>query len=431
VARVSGGSAAGPIRCPSIPYVGPRWFSRRRFPPMSTDPERLEYPVPRTEPGNYPAEYERLRSSAPVCPITLATGDPALLVTRHEHVKTVLADRRFSRAAMCGPDSARYQEVRPFPDSILGMDPPRHTRIRKFAAQAFTARRIEQVRPRIAAVAEELLAEMATMTGPVDLNETFTRPLPLKIICEMLGIPYAEHAMFVEWTRTIMWLTTPADELVKTYLDMRAYFADLLVDKRKNPTEDVLSTLATATDENGGLTDAEWISLGSFLLVSGHDTSVTVLADSTLTLLRNPDQLALLRSSPALWPNAVEELLRLTNPGGSIFPRVATADVQLGDATIPQGATVVAHIGSGCRDESVVPDPERFDVRRDVGFQIFFGHGPHFCLGAALGRAEMEIGLRLLFDRFPTLELAVPAADLRWKDLNALGGWETFPVRWT
>jgi cytochrome P450 len=397
---------------------------------MSNDEPPLAYPIPRTDPTQFPAEYATLRRERPVCPITLATGDPALLVTRHEDVKTVLTDRRFSREFMSADDAPRFQYVRPSPTSILGMDPPRHTRLRKFAAHAFTAKRMEEVRPRIKQVTDRLLDEMASMTPPVDLVSCFARPLPLEIICELLGMPAEDADMVVRWTRRIMWLTTPAEDIIETYIEMRGYFADLVERKRAEPGDDVLSLLCSLSDDEGPLTDAEIVGLGTFLLVAGHDTSVTVLADASLTLMRNQDQLAALRADPALWPGAVEELLRLNNPGGSIFPRRAITDVRLGDVVVPAGAAVVAHIGSGCRDENVVAEPECFDIRREVGFQIFFGHGPHFCLGAPLGRAEMEIGLRGLFDRFPTLALAVPPSELTWRHLNALGGWEAFPVTW-
>lgn len=396
---------------------------------MPDDVSRLSYPVPRTDPAEFPPEYVKLREEAPVCPVTLATGDPAWLVTRHEDVKTVLADRRFSRAAMCGEDASRYQVVRPFPDSILNMDPPRHTRIRKLVNRAFTAARVEQLRPRIQQVVDELLDGMAAVPGPVDLNVAFGRPLPLRIVCEMLGVPFSDHPTFLRWTNRIMALKGfTAEETIETYLEMRNYFVQLLASKRREPGDDLISALISLSDEEGKLTEAELISLGTFLLVSGHDTSVTVLADATLTLLDNRDQVDELLADPALWPNAVEELLRLNNPGGSIFPRIATTDVTIADTVIGKGDAVVAHIGSGCRDGNVVADPERFDIHREVGFQIFFGHGPHFCLGAALARAEMEIGLRGLFERFPKLALAMPRHELRWKDFNALGGFEKFPI---
>jgi cytochrome P450 len=397
---------------------------------VSTDAEPMAYPVPRTDPTAYPPEYARLRAQRPVCPVTLPTGDPAWLVTKHEDVKKVLADRRFSRAAMCAEDAPRLQAVRPSPYSILSMDPPKHTKVRQVAAQVFSPTRVRQMLPRMKQITDQLLDAMAALTPPVDLITHFARPLPLMVICEMLGLSYVDHAKFEEWTGHIMWLPSEAEAIIATYTEMRDYFARVIAEKRSNPGDDVLSDAARLTDEQGALTEAELISLGTFLLVAGYETSVTVLAESTLTLMRHPEQLALLRADPSLWPAAVEELLRLTNPGGSIFPRVATTDVTLSETTIPAGAAVVAHIGSGCRDESVVTDGDSFDLRRDIGFQIYFGHGPHFCLGAPLGRAEMEIGLQALFDRFPALRLGIGPEQLQWKHLGALGGFAEFPVTW-
>jgi len=397
---------------------------------VSSDQETMAYPFARAHPTEYPEEYAALRAQRPVCPITLPTGDPAWLVTKHEDVKKVLADRRFSRAAMCADNAPRLQEVRPSPYSILSMDPPQHTRVRQLAAQVFSPARVRQILPRMKYITDELLDQMAALAPPVDLITHFARPLPLRVICEMLGLPYEDHATFEEWTRHIMWLPARADDIIATYTEMRDYFARVIAKKRGNPGDDVLSEAIRLSDEHGTLDPAELISLGTFLLVAGYETSVTVLAESTLTLMRNPDQLAMLRTDPSLWPAAVEELLRLTNPGGSIFPRVATCDVTMGETVIPAGTAVVAHIGSGCRDESVVTDGECFDVRRDTGFQIYFGHGPHFCLGAPLGRAEVEIGLQALFDRFPTLRLAVAPEHLQWKHLGALGGFHEFPVTW-
>jgi len=390
----------------------------------------MAYPIARANPTEYPEEYARLRAEQPVCPITMPTSDPAWLVTRHEDVKKVLADRRFSRAAMCADDAPRLQAVRPSPYSILSMDPPRHTKVRQFASQVFSNARMAQMLPRMQQITDELLDDMAALTPPVDLITHFARPLPLKVICEMLGVPYEDHTKFEEWTSHIMWLPSGADEIIATYTEMREYFTRVIAEKRSNPGDDVLSEATQLSDEHGTLNEGELISLGTFLMVAGYETSVAVLAESTLTLMRNPDQLALLRADPSLWPAAVEELLRLTNPGGSIFPRIATTDVTLSETVIPAGSAVVAHIGSGCRDEAVVTDGDRFDVQRDIGFQIFFGHGPHFCLGAPLGRAEMEIGLQRLFERFPALRLGVAPEQLEWKHLGALGGFREFPVTW-
>jgi nocardicin N-oxygenase len=403
---------------------------------MTTTPNtipKLSYPVIRTDPNEPPEEYAELCKEDPVCPITLATGDPAWLVTGYEQAKTVLSDRRFSREAVFADGAPRYQKALPNPHSIQNMDPPRHTRVRKLANQAFSARRVELLRPRIAEVVDELLGGMIAMGPPLDLNDHFGRPLPMRIICEMLGVPFEGHADIVEWTERIMALGKyTAQEITDAHLGMRAYFKDLVAAKRDDPGDDLLSVLTQLSDGEGKLSELEVIHLGTAILVAGHDTSVTVIASSVLTLMRNPDQLAILREDPSLWPNAVEELIRLNNPGVVINPRIATSDVEVGDAVIPKGSAVLAHVGAGCRDERVFERPDRFDVRRrNSSGQLGFGHGPHFCIGAGLAKAELEIGLRRLFERLPALALDVPPEHLHWKDFAALGGYEMFPVTWT
>jgi nocardicin N-oxygenase len=397
---------------------------------MSNDVPRLSLPLLRTDPTQVPEEYTRLRAEQPVCPVSLVTGDPAYLATRHEDLKTVLADRRFSRAAVCGEYAPRSQAVRPNPDTIINMDPPRHTRIRQLAAQAFTARRVELLRPRIQQIVDELLDDMAAMTPPVDFNEVFARPLPLRIICDMLGVPFADHGRFTQWTECIMTISSTAEQIARAYVELRAYFIQLVADKRHNPGDDFLSALTLQSDAQGRLTESELVSLGTFLLVAGHETSVTVISSAVLNLMRHPDQLEALRADPTLWPGAVEEVSRLGIPGVSPFPRIATTDIKLGDVLIPEGSAVVVHYETALRDPEVYEDPERFDIHREQRSQVWFGHGPHFCLGAPVARAELEIGLRSLFDRFPTLAPAVPPESLRWKDYAALGNWEEFPVAW-
>lgn len=397
---------------------------------MSDEGPRLALPVLRSDPTEVPEKYTRLRDTQPVCPVSLVTGDPAYLVTRHEDLRVVLADRRFSRGAVCGEHAPRSQAVRPNPDSIINMDPPRHSRIRKLAAQAFTPQRLEKLMPRIEQIVAELLDEMAAMTPPVDLITAFARPLPLRIICDMLGVPFEDQAKFVEWAEVIMTISSTAEQIGQAYAGMRAYFVELVDSKREAPGDDFLSFLTLLSDEEGRLTASELVSLGTFLLVAGHETSVTVITSAALNLFRHPDQLATLRADPGLLPWAVDEMIRLGIPGVSPFPRIATTEVKLGGVVIPEGSAVVVHYETALRDPLVFDEPDRFNVRRKPVSQVFFGHGPHFCLGAPVARAELEIGVWQLFERFPELALAVGPEDLTWKDYAALGNFEELPVTW-
>ncbi|MEV8510423.1 cytochrome P450 [Actinoplanes sp. NPDC051475] len=399
-------------------------------PHPDTEPERLALPIPRTNPIEIPEVFGRLREEKPVCPISMVTGDPALLVTRHDDLKRVLTDRVFSRAAVCGELAPRSQAVRPSPDSIMNMDPPRHTRIRKFAAQAFTPARIAALTPEIESIVDDILTAMAAEDGPVDLNEMFSRPLPLRIISHMLGVPFEDWPLFTGWTETIMTIASTAEEIAAAYVGLRSYFIKLVSDKRADPGDDFLSVLAAQSDAEGSLTEAELVSLGTFLLVAGHETSATVLTAGVLNLLRHPDQLAALKADPELWTGATEEISRVGIPGVSPFPRIATEDLTMHGVDIPRGTAMVVNYETALRDPRVYENPEAFDIRRHQPSQVWFGHGPHFCLGAPVARLEVGIGLRALFDRFPGLRMVESANDLRWKNNAALGGFERFLVSW-
>jgi len=292
-------------------------------------------------------------------------------------------------------------------------------------------RRIEALRPTIEQIMDDLLDEMAGMTTPVDLNLVFARPLPRRMICGMLGVPIADRGKFDAWTERILSFNQEytAEEMLTALTELKNYFITL-ANNRKDTDDGLIQALAVIADEQGKLTENELASLGSALLIGGHDSSATVLGASVVTLLRDPQQLAKLQAEPALWPGAIEELLRLNNPGGLISHRIATEDVQVADVLVKAKEAVVLHTGSACRDESIFPDPDVFDITRDINSQVTFGHGPHFCIGAALARVEMEIGLRRLFERFPNLHLTAPLESLRWKDHAGLGGFEELMVSW-
>jgi len=222
----------------------------------------------------------------------------------------------------------------------------------------------------------------------------------------------------------------PLAEVGRANSEMRTYLADLIETKRQTPGEDLLSALVQARDSEGALTENELVSLGVILLLAGHDTTVTALGGGVITLLRNPEALAELRSDPALVPRAIDEILRLNEPGDGSFLRIATEDVELRGGRVAAGSAVVASISTADRDPSVFPDPERFDIHRESNPHIAFGFGTHFCVGSSLARVELESALGALLPRFPDLGLAVPFEDLRWRSYAHLGGIEELPVRW-
>ncbi|MFE6614697.1 cytochrome P450 [Amycolatopsis sp. NPDC057786] len=370
----------------------------------------------------------------PMSRVVFPSGCEGWLVTRYEDVRLIFSDTRFSRNLLA-PGAPCLIEPGDFSTgehSILNMDPPDHTRLRKLTAQAFTVRRIAGLRPRIQEIADTLLRAMADHGPPVDLVEMFAFPLPTAVMCEILGVPYEGRERFRQWSRVIVtpMAHTPA-EVAQARRDGADDMAALVAVKRATPGEDLLSVLVHARDEDGDrLTEAELIDLATQLLLAGHETTVSLIATGIVLLAGNPDQLAALRSDPSLTEGAVEEIMRFDGPADASLLRVALEDVELSAGLVRRGEAVLAHTGAANRDEAAFPGASRFDIRRRNAPQLGFGHGLHFCLGAALARLEGDIAFRTLLDGLPGLDLAVPASDIVWRPPLSIRGPEAVPVTW-
>jgi nocardicin N-oxygenase len=363
--------------------------------------------------------------------VRLPYGEPCWLVTRHDDVRLVLSDHRFSRAATVHRDIARTTERLPLEDSILAMDPPRHTRIRRLVSSTFTARRVTDLRVRAQDIVDGLLCEVERSGAPADLVEDLALPLPIAMICELLGVPFDDRASFRGWADTFMTSSGySVEQLMDAHARICAYLADMVALRRANPTDDLLGALVTARDEDENtITEGELISLALALLVAGYETTASQLTKFLLALFRHPDQLAILRSRPELIPNAIEELMRLIPlSSGTSLAYVATEDVVLSGVTVREGDAVVASTAAANRDPEVFADPDRLDVTREGIVHFGFGHGSHFCLGAHLARMEMQVAITALLERFPDLRLAVRDDDVPWKDGSAVWGLEHLPV---
>jgi cytochrome P450 len=310
---------------------------------------------------------------------------------------------------------------------MLNSDPPDHTRLRRLVATAFTMRRVELMRPRIVEITDELLAGLAGREQ-VDLVDDFAFPLPVTVICELLGVPYADREDFRTWS-TVLLSAGEIDAVVAAGKNMAAYLHELIAAKRADPVDDMLSALIQARDDGDRLDEAELVSMAFLLLVAGHETTVNLIANGTLALLQHPDQRAALRADPALLPGAIEEFLRYDGPISHATIRYTTEPVEIGGVTIPGGEFVVIALGSANRDDDRFADADRLDVTRPAGGHLAFGHGIHFCVGAPLARLEGQIAIGRLFDRFPDLALAVDANELRWRHSTLLRGLESLPVR--
>ncbi len=372
--------------------------------------------------------HERLRAQRPVSRVILPGGGaPVWLVTGYAEVRAALADPRLSKSV---------PGWHPDPDSIFGAldmhmlnsDPPDHGRLRRLVNKAFTVRRVEELRPRITAITAALLDELAA-EREVDLLASFAFPLPITVICELLGIPVADRDNFRAWSASIVSNTVTPEVFMEHATAMVRYFRALLAAKRQEPADDLLSALVLARDEGDGLRESELISMVFLLLVAGHETTVNLIAGGMLALLLNPGELARLRADPSLRGAAVEELLRYTSPVNHATFRFATEAIEIGEARIGRGEPVVVALSSANRDPSRFADPDRLDLGRDGSGQLAFGHGIHYCLGAPLARLEAEIAFGALLERFGSMTLAVPPGSLRWRPSTLIHGLESLPVR--
>jgi cytochrome P450 len=313
----------------------------------------------------------------------------------------------------------------PTPGVFVSMDPPDHTRLRKKLIGAFTVRRMKQLEEHIVDIVDQQLDELARMAPPVDLVAAFALPVPSLVICELLGVPYADRATFQTNSAQLMVRDQTIEEKMAAWGALAGYLAELVTRKRAEPGEDILSDLARQDD----LSIEELTGIAILLLFAGHETTANMLALGTFALLEHPDQLAELRADPDLMPDAVEELLRYLSIA-DIFFRYAAEDIELCGETIPEGSTVIISLLAANRDPQRFEDPDTLDLHRTARGHLSFGHGIHQCLGQQLARIEMRAGFAGLLRRFPTLQLAVPAGDVRLRtDMNIYGVHE-LPVTW-
>ncbi|MDG6108977.1 cytochrome P450 [Dactylosporangium aurantiacum] len=396
----------------------------------------LSFPLPNA-PTLYaplPALGEIQRDQA-VARIDTPDGGVAYVVTRYADVRTVLVDPRFSRAAAAasGSAAADFGLGALATDSIVGMDPPEHTRLRKLVARAFTARRVEQLRPGTARIVDELIDALLDLPQPADLVEHFSLALPVRVICDMLGVPAGDRDTFHGWSDTLLGGPGADPRVMGAALRaMGEYFAGLIAAKRAKPEDDLMTALIAARDEHDRLTEEELVRLSLGILIGGHETTANQITMILLTLRHFPEQDALLRADPSLIPGAVEELMRFVQlgDGATSLPRVATEDVELSGVTIPKGAVVLPALAVANRDPGVYDEPDGLDVTRKELSHLSFGAGVHHCLGAQLARMELQEALRGLFTRLPGLRVAVPDGELRFKQGMIVRSVEALPVTW-
>ncbi|MEV4417168.1 cytochrome P450 [Catellatospora sp. NPDC049609] len=402
---------------------------------MSTGHEVMQartYPFGDPDRLNLDPMYSKLRREEPLTRVRLPFGEEAWLATRYDDVRLVLGDARFSRAASVGRDEPRTHP-RQGESGMLSMDPPEHTRLRKIIAKAFTARRVEQLRPRTQEIADGLADAMQQHGSPADLVEHFADVLPVAVICELLGVPFADRDKFQTWSEAIISTTSLTPQQIMEYLgNLHGYLAGLIAQRRVQDTDDLLGAMVRARDEDGDrISEQELVELSAGLLAAGHETTVTQLPNFVYVLLTNPDRFAELRDDPSLIPTAVDELMRYIPLGtAAAFARYATEDIEVGGVLVRAGEPVLGSLASANRDGRVFEHPDELDFHRESNPHLGFGHGPHHCVGAQLARMELQVALHTLVTRFPGLRLAVAEQELPWKKGMLVRGLRELPVSW-
>ncbi|MFI6729643.1 cytochrome P450 [Streptomyces atratus] len=381
-------------------------------------------------PFDPPAELVDARRHGPISGYTFPGGKPGWLITGYDLVRAVLADQRFSsRKELLLHPTIDYGDMKSPPappGEFLLMDEPRHSRYRKPLMGKFTVRRMRLLTERVEQITADHLDAMEEAGPSADLVTAFAKPVPAIVICELLGVPYEDRGSFQEQVDSFMNGETSDEDLIAAYTATQEYLAELVAAKRANPTDDVLSDLTTDSD----LTDEELKGIALVLLAAGFDTTANMLALGTFALLRNPEQLAALRADPTLADRAVEELLRYLSVAKT-FMRTALEDVEVGGRTIKAGSPVILSYNTANRDPERFADPHVLDLRRQDGGHLAFGHGIHQCLGQQLARVEMRVAFPALFNRFPTLRLAVPPEEVALRpEIADIYGVKSLPVTW-
>ncbi|MEU4249551.1 cytochrome P450 [Amycolatopsis sp. NPDC026612] len=394
------------------------------------------FPLLRTCPFAPPPAYEKLREAGPVHRVTLQSGQEAWALTRLEEVRQMLTDPRFSSDRFNPGFPILTKEGRQarrpgFTPSLINLDPPKHGAARREVVGEFTVKRMKALQPRIQQIVDEHIDAILAGPKPADLVTALALPVPSLVICEQLGVPYAEHDFFQVRSSTLLNREVDQDTRLKAVDELQEYLEQLVTTKEADPTDDLLGRqILKQREEHGDVAHDELVSLAFLLLLAGHETTANMISLGTVALLENPDQLAIIKNDPGKTLDAVEELLRYFTIAEFVTARVATEDVEIGGQLIREGEGVLGLSYSGNRDEAAFENPDELDLERGARHHVAFGFGPHQCLGQNLARMELQIVFDTLFRRIPELKLAAPVDQLPFKHDSSIFGLYCLPVTW-
>jgi pentalenolactone synthase len=387
----------------------------------------LQLPFEQVDPLQVTPQLRELLAQGHIHRVRTEVGDPAWLVTHHPDVRRLLDDDRLGRAHPDPTTAARTNESALFggPLGNFATEHTDHMRMRALLQPHFTPRHMRDLHPRVEALTARLLDELAAQGPPADLHAMVAVPLPILVICELLGVPYEDRDRFRAWT-TAAANTREHVASERGLADLYTYGRQLVAVKRREPADDVISRLCGTQ----GVSDDEAAELSMALLFAGHETTVVQIGLSAVLLMGNPEQWQALVDEPALVPKAIEETLRASRRGGGVMPRYARADLEIGGVTVKAGELVLLEIGASNHDPDVFTDPDRVDVNRSSASHLAFGHGARYCLGAPLARIELQTVFTQLVSRYPSMRLAVDVDALTVRPDALAGGLTELPVRW-
>jgi cytochrome P450 len=389
-----------------------------------------EFPMPRSHPLDPPPRYRELSGERPVFKVRTPRGD-AWVVTRHEDVRAVLTDRAFSSDPRT-PGFPTYVtgDVPPPPGFFMQADAPDHGRLRRTVTREFLIGRMDALRPTMRSILDRLVDEMtADGRRSADLVRQFALPMAAMTICEILGVPFEDHVVFVSLTDTVLDRTSPPEQAERAAGELMGYFGRMVSAKERHPSSDLFGRMVTRSAD-GGLGHDELVGMAALLLLAGYDTMAQMIGLGAATLFENPGQLAELRRDATLWPGAVEELLRYLSINHAGLPRAAVRDVVVGGRPIRAGDGVLVMLNAANRDQNVFDDADTFDIHRTHNRHVAFGHGFHKCVGSTLARVELTETFRGLFERLPGLRPSTPVEHLPFRHDMVLYGVRELPVTW-
>ncbi|MEU3656245.1 cytochrome P450 [Streptomyces sp. NPDC032161] len=385
-------------------------------------------------------ESARLRAAGPLAEVELPGGVPCFAVTHHAEARDLLTDGRLVKDINVWNAWQRGEIPLDWPliglanpgRSMLTVDGADHRRLRTLVAQALTVKRVERLRPGIEALTAASLDRLAALAedGPVDLKAEFAYPLPMNVISELMGVDSADHPRLKGLFEKFFSTQTPPEEVPQMMADLGALFTKIVDGKRENPGDDLTSALIAASEDGDQLTGEEIVNTLQLIIAAGHETTISLIVNAVVALQTHPEQRARVLKGGVPWENVIEETLRWSTPTSHVLFRFATEDVEVGDRILPKGEALIVSFGALGRDEGQHgPTAADFDITRSPNRHIAFGHGPHVCPGAALSRLEAGVALPALYERFPDLELAVPASELRNKPIVTQNDLYELPVR--